>query len=60
MVLFGVAIAWQFAFCIITQDVQRLRNFMLPAVLEKLSFGAATLVLYARGWSQFRYSAPQQ
>jgi hypothetical protein len=45
----GVAIAWQFAFLIIGLDVERFRNFILPAVLEKVSFGAATLVLYVRG-----------
>ena len=45
----GVAIAWQFVFIIISQDVRRFRALMLPAVLEKVSFGAAALVLYARG-----------
>jgi hypothetical protein len=45
----GVAVAWQYAFLVIASDVQRFRSFMLPAVLEKLSFGAATLALYAHG-----------
>jgi hypothetical protein len=45
----GVAIAWQFAFLLIADDVPRFRLFMLPAVLEKLTFGAAALVLYAQG-----------
>jgi len=45
----GVAIAWQFAFLLIARDVERLRPIMLPAILEKLSFGLAALVLYALG-----------
>ena len=45
----GVATAWQFAFLLIARDVQRFRLFMLPAVVEKLSFGLATLVLYGQG-----------
>ena len=44
----GVALAWQCGFLLIARDVQRFRLFMLPAVLEKLSFGLATLVLYAQ------------
>jgi hypothetical protein len=45
----GVAIAWQFAFLLISCDVVRFRLFMLPAILEKLSFGIPVLVLYAQG-----------
>ena len=45
----GVALAWQFAFVLIAHDVQRYRFFMLPAVLEKLAFSTAVLVLYAQG-----------
>jgi hypothetical protein len=45
----GVAVAWQCAFLVIARDVSRFRFFMLPAILEKLSFGIATLALYARG-----------
>jgi len=45
----GVALAWQCAFLLIACDVQRFRLFMLPATLEKLSFGVAVLVLYAQG-----------
>jgi hypothetical protein len=44
----GVALAWQFAFLFVASDVQRFRPFMLPAVLEKVSFGAAVLILYAQ------------
>jgi len=47
--LIGVAIAWQCAFLLIACDVERYRLFMLPAVLEKLSFGIAALILYAQG-----------
>ena len=45
----GVALAWQFVFLIIARDVQRYRLLMLPAILEKLSFGLAALVLHAQG-----------
>jgi len=45
----GVALAWQFVFLIIAGDVLRYRLFMVPATLEKLSFGVAALVLYAQG-----------
>jgi len=44
----GVALAWQFVFLLIARDVQRYRLFMLPAILEKLSFGVAAVVLYAQ------------
>jgi hypothetical protein len=45
----GVAVAWQFAFLLIARDVERYRLFMLPAIVEKISFGAAVVVLYAQG-----------
>ena len=45
----GVALAWQFVFLIIARDVQRYRLLMLPAILEKLSFGLAAVALYATG-----------
>jgi hypothetical protein len=45
----GVALAWQMVFLLIARDVQRYRLFMLPAVLEKFTWGLATLVLYAQG-----------
>src|SRR5262245_30026543 len=45
----GVAVAWQWAFLFIAHDVRRFRLFMLPAILEKVSFGAATVVLYSQG-----------
>jgi len=45
----GVAIAWQFAFLLIARDPVRFRPLMIPAILEKLAFGIAALVLYAQG-----------
>ena len=45
----GVALAWQFAFLLIARDIQRYRMFMPPAILEKISFGMAAIVLYAQG-----------
>ncbi len=45
----GVAVAWQMVFLLIARDVQRYRLFMLPAVLEKFTWGLATLGLYAQG-----------
>ena len=43
----GVALTWQVVFIMIVTDVKRSRLLMLPAVLEKLSFGLATVILYA-------------
>jgi hypothetical protein len=45
----GVALAWQMVFLLIARDVPRYRPLMLPAILEKLSFGAAAVILYAQG-----------
>jgi hypothetical protein len=45
----GVALAWQFVFLMIARDIERYRLLMLPAILEKLSFGVAALVLFAQG-----------
>lgn len=42
----GVALAWQFAFLAISRDPVRYRLLMLPAILEKLSFGLAATVLF--------------
>ena len=44
----GVALAWQVAFVLIAQDPARYRLFMIPAVLEKATFGIAVLVLFAQ------------
>jgi hypothetical protein len=43
----GVALAWQVAFLIIASDVRRYRLIMIPAILEKLGFGLAAVVLFA-------------
>lgn len=45
----GVALAWQVAFLLIARDPARYRIFMIPSVLEKVSFGVAVLVLDAQG-----------
>lgn len=50
----GVALAWQILFFIIARDPVRYRGAMLPAILEKLAFGIAAIVLYAQG----RLAAP--
>lgn len=50
----GVALAWQVAFLLISREPVRLRPLMLPAVLEKATFGLAAIVLFA----QQRISAP--
>ncbi|HSC62169.1 MAG TPA: hypothetical protein VLD35_00930 [Caldimonas sp.] len=43
----GVALAWQILFLLIAFDPRRHRPAMPVAVLEKLSFGAATVALFA-------------
>jgi hypothetical protein len=50
----GVALSWQLVFLIIAHDVRRYRILMLPAVLEKLSFGLAAVLLFTVG----RVAAP--
>lgn len=45
----GVALAWQVAFMVIATDPARFRLLMIPAVLEKLSYSVALLVLYLQG-----------
>jgi hypothetical protein len=42
----GVAVAWQLAFLVISRDPVRYRPLMLPAIVEKASFGIAVAVLY--------------
>jgi hypothetical protein len=42
----GVALAWQFAFFAIAKNPGRFRVMMIPAVLEKVSFGVPCIVLY--------------
>jgi hypothetical protein len=50
----GVALAWQVLFFVIARDPVRYRGAMVPAILEKLAFGVATIVLFAQG----RLAAP--
>lgn len=45
----GVALAWQLLFFVIARDPVRLRPAMGPAIIEKLSFGIAAIVLFAQG-----------
>jgi hypothetical protein len=45
----GVALAWQVLFFVIARDPVRLRPAMGPAIMEKLSFGIAAIVLFAQG-----------
>ncbi|MCA1565406.1 MAG: hypothetical protein LC803_07185 [Acidobacteria bacterium] len=42
----GVAVAWQMVFLILAKDPLRFRPLMIPAVLEKLSFGIVAVILY--------------
>jgi hypothetical protein len=42
----GVALAWQVLFFVIARDPVRYRGAMPVAILEKLSFGIAAVVLY--------------
>lgn len=45
----GVALAWQVLFVLISRDPVRYRPVMPVAVLEKLVFGVAAVVLFAQG-----------
>jgi len=45
----GIAVAWQLAFLVISRDPVRYRPMMIPAIVEKFTFGVATAVLYAQG-----------
>lgn len=45
----GVALAWQVAFLVIATEPVRYRPLMLPALLEKLSFGIAAILLVVLG-----------
>lgn len=43
----GVALAWQFAFLIMSSDPVRYRPLLCTAVFEKFSFGIAAIILFA-------------
>ena len=42
----GVALVWQIAFLVIARDPISLRPLMIPAMLEKLVYGATLLALF--------------
>lgn len=44
----GVVLAWQLVFLLVARDPVRYRALMPLAVVEKLAFGIAVLLLYAR------------
>lgn len=45
----GVALVFQFVFLIIARDPARYRAMMIPAVLEKATFGVAAVALHLQG-----------
>jgi hypothetical protein len=45
----GLALAWQFAFLLISTDPVRNRPLMLPSMLEKFSYDIAVVVLVLQG-----------
>jgi hypothetical protein len=45
----GVTLTWHLAFILISRDPARFRPMMVPAVLEKFSFGMAAWVLLMLG-----------
>jgi hypothetical protein len=45
----GVALAWQFAFLLISRDPVRYRPLMLVGILEKAGFGLAAIALHLLG-----------
>ena len=42
----GVAVAWQLVFLVMSRDPVRYRPLMLPAIVEKVSFGIPVAILY--------------
>jgi hypothetical protein len=42
----GVAVSWQILFLVLSRDPIRYRKIMIPAILEKVSFGIPAIVLY--------------
>jgi hypothetical protein len=45
----GCALAWQFAFLLIAHDPVRFRPMMVPAMVEKFTYGMAVVVLVMQG-----------
>src|SRR3982751_6403383 len=42
----GVAVAWHILFIILSRDPIRYRRMMIPAILEKASFGIPVVILF--------------
>jgi hypothetical protein len=42
----GIAVAWQIAFLIISRDPKRYHLLMIASILEKYTYGIATLILF--------------
>jgi hypothetical protein len=42
----GVALAWQVLFLVLARDPERYRHMMIPAILEKIGFPIAIVVLF--------------
>jgi hypothetical protein len=45
----GVTLAWQVAFLVIARDPVRYRLLMIPAIIEKVTYVIALLVLFLNG-----------
>lgn len=45
----GVALAWQFLFLVLSTDPVKYRTMILPAIVEKITFGIAVLILLSQG-----------
>lgn len=45
----GVALAFQIVFLIIARNPQKYRAMIIPSIIEKFSFAAATVALYLQG-----------
>jgi hypothetical protein len=48
----GAGLAWQLAFFVIAKDPIRFRPVMIPAIVEKFSYGIAVLLLVTQGRTQ--------
>jgi hypothetical protein len=45
----GVALAWQFVFLVLSTDPVRYRPIILPSIVEKISFGIPSFILFSEG-----------
>jgi hypothetical protein len=45
----GVTLSWQVGFLVIARDPARFRPLMIPAMMEKATFGFAAVILFAMG-----------